>query len=87
MLVEFSVTGMVQHVWEKFSNLWSRTNNTVALTILTFWHIPCLHFMYAEVAWALVSSGTQVQLEVMLDLDYLPDYLSVSYCYVLTYNI
>ena len=37
--------------------------------------------MYAEVAWVLVSSGTQVQLQVILDPDYLPDYLSVSYDY------
>ena len=35
--------------------------------------------MYAEVAWVLVSSGTQVQPQVILDPDYLPDYLSVSY--------
>ena len=34
--------------------------------------------MYAEVAWVLVSSGTQVQPQVILDPDYLPDYLSVS---------
>ena len=35
--------------------------------------------MYAKVAWVLVSSGTQVQPQVMLDPDYLPNYLSVSY--------
>ena len=35
--------------------------------------------MYAEVAWVLVSSRTQVQPQVILDPDYLPDYLSVSY--------
>ena len=34
--------------------------------------------MYAELAWVLVSSGTQVQPQVILD----PDYLSVSYDYV-----
>ena len=38
--------------------------------------------MYAELAWVLVSSGTQVQPQVILDPDYLPDYLSVSYDYV-----
>ena len=38
--------------------------------------------MYAEIAWVLVSLGTQVQLEVILDPDYLPDYHSVSYVYV-----
>ena len=57
--------------------------------ILLFWpfqpsnqHIQCLHLMYAEVAWELVSSGTQVQPQVIFDPDYLPDYLSVSYDYV-----
>ena len=33
--------------------------------------------IYAEVAWALVSSGTQVQPQITPD----PDYLSVSYDY------
>ena len=37
---------------------WSRVNNTVVLTILTLQHIQCLHLMYAEVAWALVSSSS-----------------------------
>ena len=37
--------------------------------------------MYAEVAWVLVSSGTQVQLQIILNPDHLPDYLSVSYDY------
>ena len=37
--------------------------------------------MYAEVAWELVSSRTQVQPQVILDPDYLPDYLFVSYDY------
>ena len=60
---------------------WSRVNNTVVLTILTFQHIQCLHLMYAEVAWVLVSSATQVQSQVILDPDYLPDYLSVSHDY------
>ena len=31
---------------------------------------------------ALVSSGTQAQPQVILDLDYLPDYLSISYDWV-----
>ena len=46
------------------------------MTILTFRHIQCLHLMYAEVAWVLVSSRTQVQPQVTFDPDYLPDYLS-----------
>ena len=37
--------------------------------------------MTSEVAWVLVSSGTQVQPQIILDPDYLPDYLSVSYDY------
>ena len=41
--------------------------------------------MYAEVAWVLVSSGTQVQPQVILDPDCLPNYLSVSYDYVCNY--
>ena len=39
--------------------------------------------MYAEVAWVLVSSGIQVQPQVILDPDYFPDYLSISYDYTL----
>ena len=46
-----------------------------------FRHIQCLHLMYAEVAWVLVSSGTQVKPQVILDPDYFPDYLSISYDY------
>ena len=37
--------------------------------------------MYAEVAWVLVSLGTQVQQQIIPDPDYFPDYLSVSYDY------
>ena len=55
--------------------IWSHVN-TVDLTILTSWHIQCLRLMYAEVAWVLLPSETQVQLEVILDPDYLPDCLS-----------
>ena len=40
--------------------------------------------MYAEVAWVLVFSGTQVQSQVILDPNYLPHYLSVSYDYAKT---
>ena len=35
--------------------------------------------MYAEVAWLLVYSGTQVQPQIILDPDNLRNYLSVSY--------
>ena len=37
--------------------------------------------MHAEVAWLIVSSGTQVQSQIMLDPNYLPNYPSVSYDY------
>ena len=60
---------------------WSRIKNTVVLTILIFWHIQCLHLMYAEIAWVLVSWRNQVQPELILDQDYLPEYLPVSYDY------
>ena len=50
--------------------------------------------MYAEVAWVLVSSGTQNQPQIIHDPDYLPDYLSVlmkiivylNYCDCLKYS-
>ena len=38
--------------------------------------------LHSEVAW--VYSGTQTQRQITFDLDYLPDYLSVSYDYDLT---
>ena len=37
--------------------------------------------MYSEVAWVLVSSRTQVQPQIILEPDYVPDYLFVSYGY------
>ena len=49
---------------------------------MIFRHIQCLHLMYSEVAWVLLSWGTQVQLQITLDPDYLLDYLSVSHDYV-----
>ena len=39
------------------------------------------------VAWVLVSSGIQVQPQVILHPDYLTDYLSVTYDYDLTLYI
>ena len=55
-----------------------RIKNTV---VLIFQHIQCLHLINSEVAWLLVSSGSQVQPQIIVDPDYLPDYLSVSYDY------
>ena len=43
--------------------------------------------MYAEVAWVLVSSETQVKPQIMLEPNYLPDYLSVFYYYVIIKKI
>ena len=57
---------------------WSHIKNTVVFTILTFRYIQCLHLIYAEI---LVSSGTQVKPQVIIDPDYLLDYLSVSHDY------
>ena len=37
--------------------------------------------MNSEVAWVLVSSGIQVQPQIILDPDYLSDYLPDSYDY------
>ena len=50
--------------------------NTV---VLIFHRIQCLYLMYSELAWVLVSLGTQVQLQIILIPDYRPNYLSVSY--------
>ena len=46
--------------------------NTV---VLIFRHIHFLHLIYSEVAWILVSLGTQT-------MNHLPDHLSISYDYV-----
>ena len=37
--------------------------------------------MYSEVVWVLVSSGTQVHPQTILEPDYLSDYLPVFYDY------
>ena len=42
--------------------------------------------MYSEVAWVLVSSGTQVRPQIILEPGYLPHYLFVSYHYDLTWS-
>ena len=49
--------------------------------VLIVWHIWCFHLMYAEVAWVLVKLGTQVQPQIIVDLEFLPEYLSDSYDY------
>ena len=45
-------------------------------------HIQCLHLMNSEVVWVIVYSGTQVQPQIIVNPDYLPDFLSLSYDYV-----
>ena len=57
--------------------------NTV---VLIFRHIHCLYLMYSEVAWVLVSSGTQFQPQIILDPDHLPNYPSISYDYATSCN-
>ena len=54
-------------------------NNTV---VLIFRYFQCLHLMYSEVVWVLVSSGTQVQPQIILEPDSIPDHL---YDYVFIY--
>ena len=43
--------------------------------------------MNSEVTEVLVASGTQVQFQIILDPDYLPDYLFASYDYAKTQSI
>ena len=51
-------------------------------------HIHCLHLMYSEVVYILESLGTQVQPQIILNPDCLPeDYLPVSFDYVLINNV
>ena len=50
--------------------------NTVALI---FWHIQCSFDVFFG---SIVSTGIQVQPQIILHPDYLPDYISVSYDYV-----
>ena len=54
-----------------------------ATVVLIFRHIQCLHLINSEVAWVLVCSRTQVQPQITLDPDYLPDYIFIAYHYVL----
>ena len=58
--------------------------NTV---VLIFRHIQCLHLMDSEVACVLVFSGTQVQPQIILNPDYLLDYLSISYDYEIKFRV
>ena len=53
--------------------------NVVAII---FPQILDLHLMNSDIDWGLVSSGTQVQPQIIFDTDDFPDYLLVSYDYV-----
>ena len=64
---------------------WSHINDTVVLTNLTLQHIQCLHLMYAEIAWVLVSSRTQVQPQIILD-PRLPSRLSFCFLWLCWYT-
>ena len=46
-----------------------------------------LHLMCSDAAWILVSSGTQVQSQIILDPDCLPSYLSGPYDYGLKFGL
>ena len=59
----------------------SHINKTV---VLIFQYFYCLYLMYSDIAWVLVSSRTQVQLQIIIKPHYLPDHLSVSIDYGLT---
>ena len=50
--------------------------------VFIFQYIQCLYLINAELARILVSLGTKVQSQIILDPDYLPDYISVSYDYI-----
>ena len=52
--------------------------NIVVLLVL---HLHCLYVMFSEVAWVLVPSKTQVHPRIILDLDYISDYLSNFFDY------
>ena len=59
--------------------MFQETGHIKNTVILIFWEIQCLHLMNFEVAQILVFSRTQVQPQTILNPEYLPDYLSVSY--------
>ena len=55
--------------------------NTV---VLTFRHIQCLHLRYSEVAWTLVFSEAQVQLQIILDPDYILNFQTNIFLFLMT---
>ena len=59
--------------------MFQETGHIKNTVIMIFWEIQCLHLMNFEVAQILVFSRTQVQPQTILNPEYLPDYLSVSY--------
>ena len=59
--------------------MFQETGHIKNTVVMIFWEIQCLHLMNFEVAQILVFSRTQVQPQTILNPEYLPDYLSVSY--------
>ena len=57
--------------------------NTV---VLIFQYFQFLYLIYSEVAWVPVSLGTQVQPQIILEPDYLKNFLSISCDYGFPYS-
>ena len=55
--------------------------NKVVLHLCLLDALFYIYLMHSEVAWILVSSGTQVQPQIVIDPGHFADYLSVSYDY------
>ena len=56
-----------------------KANDIKNIFVLILPYIQCLYLMNPVVAWALVSSGTQVWPQIILDTGYLPDCFFVRY--------
>ena len=59
--------------------MFQETGHIKNTVILIFWQIQYLHLMNFEVAQILVFLRTQVQPQTIINPEYLPDYLSLSY--------
>ena len=58
-----------------------KTGHIKNIVVLISRGIQCLYLMYCSVAWVLSSSGTRVQPQIILDPDYIPDYLMTMVFY------
>ena len=79
VLLLYSVTSGFQ--WNKVTSVLQETGHMKNTIVLFFQCIQCLDLMYSEVALVLVSSGTQIQMQIIFGQDYVPGCLSVSYDY------